>query len=136
MSVTRNMRASSRSQSHHGNPSFAALAAGGIGGRRTGWGAGACRCRFVGFAVCSSAGFAVSREGSYNYTDGLEPNGQLNAGLLFVSYQNDPQNFIRLQNRLGAHDLLNEYIRHIGSAIFAVPPAPNQGHYIGQSLFL
>jgi deferrochelatase/peroxidase EfeB len=75
------------------------------------------------------------RRRSYNYTDGLDPTGQLNAGLLFISYQNDPQNFVRLQNRLGANDLLNEYIRHIGSAIFAVPPAPSQGHYIGQSLF-
>lgn len=75
------------------------------------------------------------RRRSYNYTDGLDANGQLNAGLLFVSYQKDPQDFIRLQNRLGAHDLLNEYIRHIGSAIFAVPPAPAEGHYIGQSLF-
>ena len=75
------------------------------------------------------------RRRPYNYTDGLDPNGQLNAGLLFISYQKDPQDFIRLQNRLGANDLLNEYIRHIGSAIFAVPPAPAEGHYIGQSLF-
>jgi deferrochelatase/peroxidase EfeB len=75
------------------------------------------------------------RRRSYNYTDGLDANGQLNAGLLFISYQKDPQDFIVLQNRLGAHDLLNEYIRHIGSAIFAVPPAPAEGHYIGQSLF-
>ncbi|WP_396876905.1 iron uptake transporter deferrochelatase/peroxidase subunit [Mycobacterium sp. SMC-2] len=75
------------------------------------------------------------RRRSYNYTDGLDANGQLNAGLLFISYQKDPQAFVRLQNRLGAHDLLNEYIRHIGSAIFAVPPAPEEGHYIGQGLF-
>ncbi|OBH21760.1 iron uptake transporter deferrochelatase/peroxidase subunit [Mycobacterium sp. E3247] len=75
------------------------------------------------------------RRRSYNYTDGLDANGQLDAGLLFISYQKDPQDFIRLQNRLGAHDLLNEYIRHIGSAIFAVPPAPAEGHYIGQGLF-
>lgn len=75
------------------------------------------------------------RRRSYNYTDGLDANGQLNAGLLFISYQKDPQDFIRLQNRLGAHDLLNEYIRHIGSAIFAVPPAPAEGHYIAQTLF-
>ncbi|ORV61741.1 peroxidase [Mycobacterium europaeum] len=75
------------------------------------------------------------RRRSYNYTDGLDANGQLDAGLLFISYQNDPQDFIRLQNRLGAHDLLNEYIRHVGSAIFAVPPAPAEGHYIGQGLF-
>lgn len=75
------------------------------------------------------------RRRSYNYTDGLDGAGQLDAGLLFISYQNDPRNFIRLQNRLGASDLLNEYIRHIGSAIFAIPPAPDKGHYIGQSLF-
>ena len=75
------------------------------------------------------------RRRSYNYTDGLDAEGQLNAGLLFVSYQNNPGNFIRLQNRLGAHDLLNEYIRHIGSAIFVVPPAPEEGHYLAQALF-
>jgi deferrochelatase/peroxidase EfeB len=75
------------------------------------------------------------RRRSYNYTDGLDANGQLNAGLLFVSYQKDPNDFIRLQNRLGAHDLLNEYIRHIGSAIFAIPPAPEEGHFIAQTLF-
>jgi deferrochelatase/peroxidase EfeB len=75
------------------------------------------------------------RRRSYNYTDGLDDNGQLNAGLLFVSYQNDPRHFMAIQNRLGAHDLLNEYIRHIGSAIFVIPPAPAEGHYIGQPLF-
>jgi deferrochelatase/peroxidase EfeB len=66
---------------------------------------------------------------------GLDANGQPNAGLLFISYQKDPRDFIRLQNRLGAHDLLDDYIRHIGSAVFAIPPAPEKGHYIGQSLF-
>jgi deferrochelatase/peroxidase EfeB len=76
------------------------------------------------------------RRRSYNYTDGLDANGELDAGLLFIAYQNDPQHFIRLQNRLGAHDLLNEYIRHIGSAIFAIPPAPEQGHYLAQALFV
>ncbi|MET0699418.1 MAG: Dyp-type peroxidase [Mycobacterium sp.] len=75
------------------------------------------------------------RRRSYNYTDGLDDNGQLNAGLLFLSYQNDPRHFVTIQNRLGAHDLLNEYIRHIGSAIFVVPPAPAAGHYLGQPLF-
>ena len=57
------------------------------------------------------------------------------AGLLFVSYQNDPRHFTTIQNRIGAHDLLNEYVRHVGSAIFAIPPAPETGHYLGQALF-
>jgi deferrochelatase/peroxidase EfeB len=89
----------------------------------------------VGLAARENNDGTMIRRRSYNYTDGLDANGQLNAGLLFISYQKDPQNFIRLQNRLGANDLLNEYIRHIGSAIFAVPPGPAEGHYIGQSLF-
>jgi deferrochelatase/peroxidase EfeB len=79
-------------------------------------------------------GIMIKRR-SYNYTDGLASDGSLDAGLLFLSYQNDPQYFIRLQNRLGASDLLNEYIRHIGSGIFVVPPAPDEGHYIGEALF-
>lgn len=79
-------------------------------------------------------GVMIHRRG-YNYTDGLAADGQLDAGLLFVSYQNDPSHFTRLQNRLGAYDLLNEYIRHIGSAVFVAPPAPEEGHYIGEALF-
>jgi deferrochelatase/peroxidase EfeB len=89
----------------------------------------------IGLAARENNDGVMIRRRSYNYTDGLDANGQLNAGLLFVSYQNDPQAFVRLQNRLGANDLLNEYIRHIGSAIFAVPPSPSEGHYIGQGLF-
>jgi deferrochelatase/peroxidase EfeB len=72
---------------------------------------------------------------SYNYTDGLNQFGKLDAGLLFLAYQNDPDHFVRLQRKLGSSDRLNEYIAHIGSAIFAVPPAPKPGHYIGEQLF-
>jgi deferrochelatase/peroxidase EfeB len=82
----------------------------------------------------NNAGVKILRRG-YNFTDGLNDQGLLDAGLLFISYQNDPQHFVDLQNRLGRFDLLNEYIRHVGSAIFAVPPAPKTGRYIAQELF-
>lgn len=72
---------------------------------------------------------------SYNYTDGLNNLGMLDAGLLFISYQKDPAHFEALQSRLGAADALNEYISHIGSGIFFVPPAPAAGEYIGSQLF-
>jgi deferrochelatase/peroxidase EfeB len=72
---------------------------------------------------------------SYNYTDGINQYGVLDAGLLFISYQKDPAHFETLQARLGASDLLNEYISHIGSAIFFVPPAPQEGSYIGAQMF-
>ena len=89
----------------------------------------------VALAARENNGGLMIRRRSYNYTDGLRPDGELDAGLLFMSYQNDPRHFIALQNRLGGHDLLNEYIRHIGSAIFVVPPAPEEGHYVGQAMF-
>lgn len=72
---------------------------------------------------------------SYNYTDGINDAGMLDAGLLFISYQNDPAAFEKLQTKLGAADALNEYISHIGSAVFYVPPAPQEGGYIGQEFF-
>ncbi|MFT4264026.1 MAG: iron uptake transporter deferrochelatase/peroxidase subunit [Nocardioides sp.] len=79
-------------------------------------------------------GVRILRRG-YNFTDGINENGQLDAGLLFISYQREPQQFITLQTRLGGSDLLNEYIRHVGSGLFAIPPAPEPGHYIGEALF-
>ncbi|WP_084635324.1 iron uptake transporter deferrochelatase/peroxidase subunit [Propionicicella superfundia] len=82
----------------------------------------------------NNAGVKILRR-SYNYTDGLNAQGLLDAGLLFVSYQNDPAHFVTLQHKLGRFDLLNEYIQHIGSAVFAVPPGPARGGYIGQALF-
>ena len=72
---------------------------------------------------------------SYNYTDGINAIGQLDAGLLFISYQNDPAHFERIQARLGAADRLSEYVSHIGSALFFVPPAAPEGSYIGAPLF-
>ncbi|MEP9381304.1 iron uptake transporter deferrochelatase/peroxidase subunit [Nocardioides sp. KR10-350] len=82
----------------------------------------------------NNGGIKILRR-SYNFTDGINDLGQLDAGLLFISYQNDPGHFVTLQRRLGSSDLLNEYIAHIGSGIFAVPPAPREGHYLAEGLF-
>jgi len=81
-----------------------------------------------------NGGVKILRRG-YNYTDGLNRYGQLDAGLLFVAYMNDPQHFITLQTRLGRVDRLNEYIQHIGSGLFFTPKAPAPGRYVGQDLF-
>ena len=82
----------------------------------------------------NNGGVKILRRG-YNYTDGLNQYGLLDAGLLFIAYMNDPAHFVRLQTRLGRADLLNEYIAHIGSAAFFVPPAPKRGGYLGEKLF-
>lgn len=74
---------------------------------------------------------------SYNFTDGLDSVGRLDAGLMFLCFQKDPEQFVKLQRKLGLSDRLNEYIRHVGSAVFAVPAGlPEAGHYYGKEFFL
>jgi deferrochelatase/peroxidase EfeB len=82
----------------------------------------------------NNGGIKILRR-SYNFTDGIDDVGQIDAGLLFIAYMNDPAHFVTLQTRLGSSDRLNEYISHVGSALFAIPPAPKQGSYIGAQLF-
>jgi deferrochelatase/peroxidase EfeB len=82
----------------------------------------------------NNGGLRILRR-SYNYTDGINQVGLLDAGLLFIAYQNDPAHFEALQTKLGAADALNEYISHIGSGIFFVPPAPQEGSYIAAGMF-
>lgn len=72
----------------------------------------------------------------YNYVDGNDELGRLNGGLFFLAYQRDPRKqFIPIQKRLASHDAMNEYISHVGSAIFAIPPGVHEGSFIGASLF-
>ncbi|MCH5676157.1 iron uptake transporter deferrochelatase/peroxidase subunit [Streptomyces gilvus] len=70
----------------------------------------------------SNGGITILRRG-YSFTDGTDGLGRLDAGLFFLAYQRDVRKgFIPLQRRLSAQDALNEYIQHVGSAVFAVPP--------------
>lgn len=78
-------------------------------------------------------GIRILRRG-YNYVDGNNALGRLDAGLFFLSYQRDPAQFISLQRRLST-DRLNEYIRHVGSGIWAIPPGVRPGSYVGAELF-
>jgi deferrochelatase/peroxidase EfeB len=88
-------------------------------------------------APASNGGQKILRRG-YSYTDGIDANtGLLDAGLFFIAYQKDPRKqFVPIQTQLGQHDLLNEYIRHTGSALFAIPPGLKEaGDWWGKGLF-
>ncbi|MET3850752.1 MULTISPECIES: iron uptake transporter deferrochelatase/peroxidase subunit [unclassified Paenibacillus] len=73
---------------------------------------------------------------SYSYSGGMDAKtGQLDAGLLFICFQRDLQKqFIPLQQKLAKSDRLNEYIQHVGSAVFACFPGASSGGYIGETL--
>ncbi|MER5858581.1 iron uptake transporter deferrochelatase/peroxidase subunit [Streptomyces sp. NPDC059688] len=84
----------------------------------------------------SNDGITILRRG-YSFTDGTDGLGRLDAGLFFLAYQRDVRKgFIPLQRRLSAQDALNEYIQHVGSAVFAVPPGVrDSGDWWGRTLF-
>ena len=83
----------------------------------------------------SNGGVQILRRG-YSFTDGLDAElGQLDAGLFFLAYMNDPASFITLQNHLGSRDALNEYIKHVGSGLWAVPAGVRPGGFVGDALF-
>lgn len=73
---------------------------------------------------------------SYSYSSGMDlKTGQLDAGLVFISFQKDlVKQFVSIQQRLSKNDRLNEYMVHTGSAVFACFPGVREGGYIGETL--
>lgn len=80
----------------------------------------------------------------YNFTDGADELGRLDAGLFFLAYVRDPATqFVPVQTALSSHDVMTiEYLRTTGSALFAVPPGVPagstlgaEGAYVGEALF-
>lgn len=79
-----------------------------------------------------NGGIRLLRRG-YNFVDGTTDLGRLNAGLFFLSFQKSPDRFITVQKAL-ATDAMGEYLRHVGSGLWAVPPAAPAGTSIGAGL--
>ncbi|AZA13715.1 Dyp-type peroxidase [Corynebacterium choanae] len=83
------------------------------------------------------------RRRAYSYDLPPEPDSEdgANSGLLFICFQQDPrEQFIPIQQRLDTIDRLNQWVTHIGSAVYACPPgtdaqgAKGRDTYWGQSL--
>ena len=75
----------------------------------------------------NNGGLHILRRG-FSYTDGVDQRTLLlDSGLLFLAFMRDPDQFVRLQRILGRNDALNEYILHVGSALFACPRGLRDG---------
>lgn len=74
-----------------------------------------------------NAGVRILRRG-YNFTDGNDSLGRLDAGLFFLAFVTDPRtHYIPMQNRLSRDDGLMEYLQHTASGLYAVPPGLPDG---------
>jgi deferrochelatase/peroxidase EfeB len=71
----------------------------------------------------------------FNYSNGVNKNGQLDMGLLFICYQADLQKgFITVQTRLNGEPL-EEYLKPVGGGyFFTLPGVTGDKDFIGRSL--
>jgi deferrochelatase/peroxidase EfeB len=71
----------------------------------------------------------------FNYSNGVNRNGQLDMGLLFICYQADlEKGFITVQNRLNGEPL-EEYLKPVGGGyFFTLPGVTSDQDFIGRSL--
>lgn len=85
--------------------------------------------------IAHKTGLSLLRR-SFSYASGVDDKGQFDAGLLFISFQQNPSQFITIQNAFGNVDKMNEYITHIGSGLFACfAGVKDQNDYLGRVLF-
>jgi deferrochelatase/peroxidase EfeB len=98
----------------------------------------------VRLASASASGARILRRG-YSYNDGLSFTAErwppwhqgmeYDSGLLFVAYQKDPRTgFVKMFDRMAKFDMMNQFVTHTGSGIFACPPGCAEGGYIGEAL--
>ena len=83
----------------------------------------------------NNGGIAMLRRG-YNFVDGNDAQGRLDAGLFFIGFVKSPDRFATVHRNMARDDMFVEYLKTTGSAVFLVPPgAASEGHWVGESLF-
>lgn len=81
-------------------------------------------------------GHRLLRRG-YNFVDGSNAVGGLDAGLFFIAFVRDPRRqFVPMQNAMASQDALMEYLRFTSSALFACPAGVSGPEdWFGRALF-
>jgi len=60
----------------------------------------------------------------------------MDAGLMFLAWQRDPRSgFVKIFENMAKFDMMNQFVTHIGSGLFACPPGARPGGFIGEGLF-
>lgn len=78
-------------------------------------------------------GIRMLRRG-YNFVDGNDAQGRLQAGLFFIAFVNDPARFARVHQSMAKDEMFVEYLKTTGSGVFLIPPGVGSTGYVGEGL--
>ncbi|MGO9445773.1 MAG: iron uptake transporter deferrochelatase/peroxidase subunit [Thiobacillaceae bacterium] len=95
-------------------------------------------------APASNGGTQILRRG-YAYQNGVSlvaerwppwhQGTEFDAGLFFVCYQQDPRTgFVKVFEKVSKFDMMNQFVTHTGSGLFACPGGVSEGGFVGQAL--
>ena len=72
----------------------------------------------------------------YSFAEGVDPlTGEIDAGLIFIAYQRDPEaQFLTIARRLAQHDRLQAYATTVSQGVFACPGGLRPGAVLGGHL--
>lgn len=82
----------------------------------------------------NNGGIAMLRRG-YNYVDGNDGTGRLDAGLFFIAFVNQPARFAAVHTNMARDDMFVEYLKTTSSSVFLAPAGIGESEYLGQALF-
>ncbi len=82
----------------------------------------------------NNGGIAMLRRG-YNFVDGNDDQGRLDAGLFFIGFVKAPARFATVHTNMARDDMFVEYLKTTSSSVFLVPPGVTGDGYIGHALF-
>lgn len=92
-----------------------------------------------GFQAAGRTDAAHDHEHDHDHGEGMpvhdsSGHAAFDSGVLFCAYVREPEVFVRAQRALAGSDRLNAFIRHTGSAVFAVPPGVAPGKPVAAGL--
>ena len=71
----------------------------------------------------------------FNFVDGSNAQGRMDAGLFFIAFTQTPERFARVHRSMSSDDMFVEYLKTTNTGTYLVPPGVSREGFLGEGLF-